>query len=141
MRVTTALITALPLLVCSAAAAPGFQFPFTKKPQQHDDAFPGRGEVIDLSKYTIGQILNYTLYHHRHDDHDHDHEQCRQDNNGMARIFEEHRRTPPLVKLAWVVNRTDAVSGKDLSHIRPFMYIYKAVLSTDVLLFSFKLSS
>lgn len=109
------ILAALPLL---ATAAPGFQLPFAAK---IGDAVtrPGSGDVIDLTKYTIGQILNYTLHqHHRehHGDHDHDHE-----HEELARALEDHPHDghdhghphhPPLVKLAWIVNRTEAVSYK-----------------------------
>lgn len=112
------ILAALPLL---ATAAPGFQLPFAAK---IGDALntatttrPGSGDVIDLTKYTIGQILNYTLSqhhreHHGDGDHDHDHE-----HEELARALEDHGHPhhPPLVKLAWIVNRTEAVSHRPLS--------------------------
>lgn len=102
MRISAALCSVLPLLASGVAAAPSFQLPFSKIANT-----PGRGEVIDLSKYTIGQILNYTLSKHikdHHDDGDHEHDD-------IARVLEDrgHPHHPPLVKLAWIVNRTESV--------------------------------
>ena len=113
------LIAYLPLLagaVASVAAAPSFpQFPFPGRSGDgdHRPAPPrgGPGEVIDLSKHTIWEILNYTLHHpgHHHHDHDHDHEHEHQRGGGPD--GGERPRGPPLHKLAYVVNRTESVSA------------------------------
>lgn len=108
MHWSGALLSALPLLASSVAAAPSFQIPFAKMANDAAAAAlaPGRGEVIDLSKYTIGQILNYTLAKHNENHHDGDHE-----HEDIARALEDHGHPdyPPLVKLSWIVNRTESV--------------------------------
>jgi hypothetical protein len=103
MHISAALCSVLPLLASGVAAAPSFQLPFTKSKIANT---PGRGEVIDLQKYTIGQILNYTLSKHNQEHHDGDHE-----HHDIARALEDHGHShhPPLVKLAWIVNRTESV--------------------------------
>lgn len=129
------LAAAFPLLPTSALAAPSFQLPFKIGSDGHAATIttrPGRGEVIDLQKYTIGQILNYTLYqhhreHHGDDDDDGHHEE-------LARALEDHGHPhhPPLVKLSWIVNRTEAVSR--LSFISVFsamLNVIHLLLDTD----------
>lgn len=120
---TKALLHSLPLLAAALAgtvdAAPHFQFPLSKL---------GSDTEIDLSKYTIGQILNYTL-HHRKPHHDHDHDDR---HFGYAeRDGDDHRhpRGPPLFKLAYVVNRTESVS-RDLELLgRPIFWLTKLASS------------
>lgn len=105
---TKTILHALPLLAAavagSASAAPRFQFPFAK--EHHPTQLASEGE-IDLSKYTIGQILNYTLHHRGPHDGEHDHDRHPRDEEDG----DEHRhpRGPPLFKLAYIVNRTESV--------------------------------
>lgn len=109
------LVAYLPLLagaVASVAAAPSFpQFPFPGRSGDgdHRPAPPhgGPGEVIDLSKHTIWEILNYTLHHPGHHDHGHDHDHEHQGGGGPD--GGERPRGPPLHKLAYVVNRTESI--------------------------------
>ena len=102
---TKTLLHALPLLGAALAgtanAAPQrFQIPFGSKEHRGPD-LTSEGE-IDLSKYTIGQILNYTLHHRGPHDGEHGHH---------VDVGDEHRhpRGPPLFKLAYIVNRTESV--------------------------------
>merc|ERR1711939_80760 len=91
--------TALPALaavVSSVAAAPQGQVPLVTE--------PGKGEVIDLTKYTIAQILNYSLHHQHHDE---------KDDNSLWRFpgsgGDHARHHPSIHKLAYFVNRSEPV--------------------------------
>lgn len=104
----TKTIVAASLLLSSGASlvqsAPSFQLPFVGN-GGNKAALHAPGEPIDLSRWTVGQILNYTLYHPGHHDHDHEHDHPRARGGGK----DDGPRGPPLHKLAYVVNRTESI--------------------------------
>jgi hypothetical protein len=115
------LLAAAAALTLSASAAPS-------RPQLiineivtavEDAAFPRPGPppVIDLSKYTIAQILNWTLHHPETKPGEPGHPP----EHRLPFPGREHRRTLPLHKLAFVVDKLDgikAILGDEKANVR-----------------------